>query len=135
LGQIEVRDSKEVPHLRDHPLFANGHDLLIQEGVQTQERIQNLIAEPQVYMMDRYVVGGYYRLHASQPALAAPPDHATQQVVPLAFDQSAQLPQPGMPPGISAPNRFYMYGVIARLALLAASYELEATDPEAEIYD
>jgi glutamate--cysteine ligase len=28
-----------------------------------------------------------------------------------------------------------MYGVIARLAMLAASYELEATDPEAEIYD
>jgi len=28
-----------------------------------------------------------------------------------------------------------MYGVIARLAMLAASYELEATDPNAEIYD
>ncbi|HNN34594.1 MAG TPA: glutamate--cysteine ligase, partial [Ottowia sp.] len=28
------------------------------------------------------------------------------------------------------PNRFYMYGVIARLAMVAASYELEATDPE-----
>jgi len=25
-----------------------------------------------------------------------------------------------------------MYGVVARLAMLAASYELEATDPEAE---
>ena len=32
-------------------------------------------------------------------------------------------------PGASAPNRFYMYGVIGRLAMLAASYELEATDP------
>jgi glutamate--cysteine ligase len=38
-------------------------------------------------------------------------------------------------PGASAPNRFYMYGVIGRLAMLAASYELEATDPDAEIYD
>jgi glutamate--cysteine ligase len=28
-----------------------------------------------------------------------------------------------------------MYGVIGRLAMLAASYELEATDPEAENYD
>jgi glutamate--cysteine ligase len=27
------------------------------------------------------------------------------------------------------PNRFYMYGVVARLALLAASVELEKTDP------
>ena len=34
-----------------------------------------------------------------------------------------------------APNRFYMYGVVARLAMLAASYELEATDPNAEDYD
>jgi glutamate--cysteine ligase len=25
-----------------------------------------------------------------------------------------------------------MYGVVGRLAMLAASYELEATDPEAE---
>jgi glutamate--cysteine ligase len=28
-----------------------------------------------------------------------------------------------------------MYGVIARLAMLAASYELEATDPNAEVYE
>jgi glutamate--cysteine ligase len=28
-----------------------------------------------------------------------------------------------------------MYGVIGRLAMLAASYELEATDPEAEKYE
>jgi glutamate--cysteine ligase len=28
-----------------------------------------------------------------------------------------------------------MYGVIARLAMLAASYELEATDPDAEVYE
>jgi glutamate--cysteine ligase len=28
-----------------------------------------------------------------------------------------------------------MYGVVARLAMLAASYELEATDPNAEVYD
>ncbi|MFN9708490.1 MAG: glutamate--cysteine ligase, partial [Burkholderiales bacterium] len=31
-----------------------------------------------------------------------------------------------------SPNRFYMYGVLARLAMLAAAYELEATDPAAE---
>ena len=55
--------------------------------------------------------------------------------VPLAFEQSTHLPQPGIKPGASAPNRFYMYGVVARLAMLAASYELEATDPNAEVYD
>jgi glutamate--cysteine ligase len=28
-----------------------------------------------------------------------------------------------------------MYGVVGRLAMLAASYELESTDPQAERYD
>ena len=42
---------------------------------------------------------------------------------------------PGMKPGASTPNRFYMYGVIARLAMLSASYELETTDPDAEVYE
>jgi glutamate--cysteine ligase len=55
--------------------------------------------------------------------------------VPLAFAESTHLPQPGLKPGASAPNRFYMYGVIGRLAMLAASYELEATDPLAEHYE
>ena len=54
--------------------------------------------------------------------------------MPLAFSNSSHLPQPGARPGASAPNRFYMYGVIARLAMLAASYELEATDPLAESF-
>jgi glutamate--cysteine ligase len=79
------------------------------------------------------VVGGFYRVHAQQGAdepLSAP----GSSYVPLAFAQSLSLPEPGMRPGASAPNRFYMYGVIARLAMLAASYELEVTDPEAESY-
>jgi glutamate--cysteine ligase len=55
--------------------------------------------------------------------------------VPLAFADDAKLPKLGEKPGASAPNRFYMYGVIARLAMVAAAYEMEATDPEAEIVD
>jgi glutamate--cysteine ligase len=53
----------------------------------------------------------------------------------MPFAESAHLAQPGAKPGASAPNRFYMYGVIARLAMLAASYELERTDPNAEVID
>src|SRR5574340_792553 len=48
------------------------------------------------------------------------------------FPDFSHLPRPGEKPGASAPNRFYMYGVIARLAMLAASYELEATDRSEE---
>jgi len=87
-----------------------------------------------VYMIDRYVVGGFYRVHAERGVdenLNAP----GASYVPLAFAESHQLPRRGEKPGASAPNRFYMYGVIGRLAMLAASYELEATDPDAEVYE
>jgi glutamate--cysteine ligase len=109
-------------------------DVIIQEGVLTHERINETVAEPVVYMLDRYVVGGFYRVHAERGVdenLNAP----GASFVPLAFEQSAHLPEPGARPGVSAPNRFYMYGVVARLAMLAASYEMEATDPNAEQYD
>ena len=110
------------------------NDVIIQEGVLTHERINDAVAEPVVYMMDRYVVGGFYRVHAERGVdenLNAP----GASFVPLAFADTPHLPQPGVKPGASVPNRFYMYGVIGRLAMLAASYELEATDPEAEVYD
>ena len=106
-------------------------NVIIQEGVLTNERINEAVAEPVVYMMDRYVVGGFYRVHAERGVdenLNAP----GAQFVPLAFDESTRLPEPGVKTGASAPNRFYVYGVIARLAMLAASYELEATDPQAD---
>ena len=107
--------------------------VLVQEGVVTHERMHDAVAEPVVYMMDRYVVGGFYRVHADRAEdenLNAP----GSSFVPLAFAHSSHLPAPGEKPGASAPNRFYMYGVIGRLAMLAASYELETTDPDAEDY-
>ena len=130
---LTLRDAKDLEALAAKTSLPTG-DVLVQEGVLTHERINDAVAEPVVYMMDRYVVGGFYRVHAERGVeehLNAP----GAQFVPLAFAQSAHLPQPGMKPGASAPNRFYMYGVMGRLAMLAASYELEATDPEAEIYD
>lgn len=108
-------------------------ELIVQEGLATQERLRDAAAEPVVYMMDRYVVGGFYRAHAqrgSDQSLDAP----GARCVPLAFEHNAFMPHTPQP-GASAPNRFYMYGVVARLAMLAASYELEATDPLAEVYD
>lgn len=133
-GLMTVRDAKELDTLLPKPrtkaaaALPRG-ELIVQEGVLTHERIHDAVAEPVVYMIDRYVVGGFYRVHAERGEdenLNAP----GASFVPLAFSASAQLPKPGAKAGASAPNRFYMYGVIARLALVAASYELEATDPE-----
>jgi glutamate--cysteine ligase len=140
MGIMTVRDVKDLDawaaknKSSNTPLAKAVLDIIIQEGVQTNERVNAAVAEPVVYMMDRYVVGGFYRIHADRGIdenLNAP----GASYVPLAFADSGRLPQSGEMPGASSPNRFYMYGVIARLAMLAASYELEATDPNAEVYD
>lgn len=139
MGIMTVRDAAELNELNRRTrnkmsTVKDGlpvSDVLIQEGVTTNERINEAVAEPVVYMLDRYVVGGFYRVHAERGVdenLNAP----GASFVPLAFDQGAHLPEPGVKPGVSAPNRFYMYGVLARLAMLGASYELEQTDPDAE---
>ncbi|QWE24574.1 glutamate--cysteine ligase [Polynucleobacter sp. AP-Elch-400A-B2] len=105
-------------------------DVLIQEGVYTFEKVNEAVAEPVVYMIDRYVIGGFYRVHTDRGPdenLNAPGMH----FVPLAFEQNS-IPDLGAKPGSAPPNRFYLYGVVARLALLAASLELERSDPNAE---
>ncbi len=140
-GVLTVRDVKDLDdttRLRERMGVAKDGeaitDVIIQEGVASYERIHGTVAEPVVVMLDRYVVGGFYRVHADRGTdenLGGP----GSSFVPLAFAESTQLPRAGAKPGASAPNRFYMYGVIGRLAMLAASYELEATDPEAENID
>ena len=102
-------------------------EVIIQEGVYTFESINDAVAEPVVYMMDHYVVGGFYRVHTGRAVdenLNAPGMH----FVPLAFESCCSLPDVSGAPD-AAPNRFYAYGVVARLALLAAAIELEENDP------
>jgi glutamate--cysteine ligase len=142
MGIMTVRDPKELADLSRRTrnkmsVIKDGQEVsevILQEGVPTYERINDAAAEPVVYMIDRYVVGGFYRVNAERGVdenLNAP----GASFVPLAFAEAGHLTRAGAKPGASAPNRFYMYGVIARLAMLAASYELEATDPEAEVYE
>lgn len=102
------------------------HDVIVQEGVYTFETVGDAIAEPVVYMIDRFVVGGFYRVHTQRGKdqnLNAP----GMQFVPLAFAEPCSSPDPGDPG--CPPNRFYAYGVIARLALLAAAIEIERMVP------
>jgi len=134
-GILTVREPKDLDALEPmagaEPLAG---PMIVQEGVPAYERMNDAVAEPVVYMIDRYVVGGFYRVHAERgidEVLSAP----GSSYVPLAFAPSGHLPRRGEKPGASAPNRFYMYGVIGRLAMLAAAYELEATDPDAESYE
>jgi glutamate--cysteine ligase len=101
------------------------HEVIIQEGVPTLETVNGGVAEPVVYMVDRHVVGGFYRVHPERGLdenLNAPGMH----FAPLAFSQPCNVPD-CLAGGDTAANRFYTYGVVARLALLAASVELERT--------
>lgn len=102
-------------------------DVLVQEGVYTFESINEAVAEPVVYMIDHYIVGGFYRVHTGRGTdenLNAPGMH----FVPLPFDTTCILPNRNARADFIS-NRFYAYGVIARLALLAAAQELEQSDP------
>lgn len=86
--------------------------VIIQEGVYTFERVgeEQAVAEPVVYAIGSYVVGGFYRVNKDRGVtenLNAPGMNFES----LAFASSYASPQ------------FYAYGVIARLALLAAARE------------
>ncbi|MDO8206805.1 MAG: glutamate--cysteine ligase [Gallionella sp.] len=136
MGIMTVKDASEITGLNRKQrnkmsVVKEGlqvHDVLVQEGVYTFENIDEAVAEPVVYMIDHSVVGGFYRVHTGRGVdenLNAP----GMQFVPLAFESCCTLPNPDCAPD-DTPNRFYAYGVVARLALLAASLELEGMESE-----
>ena len=97
--------------------------LLIQEGVYTFETMTDgAVAEPVIYMIGHFVVGGFYRVHQGREKnenLNAP----GMYFEPLAFAEPCNTPCQKRSPGDGV-NRFYCYGVIARLAALAAAREI-----------
>ncbi len=98
--------------------------VILQEGIYTFETWgnDNAVAEPVIYMIDHFVVGGFYRVHTKRGInenLNAP----GMQFEPLACINSCVTPDNRQAPD-AYPNRFYAYGVIARLALLAAAREI-----------
>ncbi|UQB42648.1 glutamate--cysteine ligase [Thiomicrospira microaerophila] len=98
--------------------------MLVQEGVYTFETVEEAVAEPVVYMIHNHVIGGFYRIHTGKTAtdnLNSPGMHFE----PMSFQQSGVLPDQTQDPD-AEPNRFYAYGVVARLALLAAAREIQS---------
>ncbi|MGA9396332.1 MAG: glutamate--cysteine ligase [Azonexus sp.] len=139
MGIMTVRDADEVIALnrKQRNKMSVGKEglevseVIIQEGVHTFEKLRDAVAEPVIYMIDRYVVGGFYRVHTGRGKdenLNAPGMHFE----PLAFDTGCNLPDYNSDNPDSPPNRFYAYGVVGRLACLAAALELERTAPEAD---
>ncbi|MDO4696790.1 MAG: glutamate--cysteine ligase [Neisseria sp.] len=121
-------------------------EVIVQEGIYSYETLDGAVSEPVVYMIDRFVVGGFFRVHEGRAAdenLNATGMSFVQlsQAIPVAgseeggeerckrvFEQWETLgvPQTGANPDCEN-NRLYVYGVMARLSLLAAAVELEQT--------
>jgi glutamate--cysteine ligase len=131
MGIMTVKDASEVRDLNRKQrnkmaVVKEGlsvSDVLVQEGVYTFETINEAVAEPVIYMIDHFVVGGFYRVHTERGVdenLNAP----GMSFVPLAFENSCIYPDANCAPD-DVPNRFYAYGVVGRLAMLAAAVELE----------
>ena len=133
MSVMTVRDAAEVLQMnrkqRTSMSTTKGsrkvHRVLLQEGVYTEEVTQEgAVAEPVVYMIGRFVVGGFYRVHQGRgvdESLNAPGMHFE----PLAFSDACNMPS-HQRQLLDPLNRFYVYGVIARLAAVAASREIES---------
>ena len=131
MGVMTVHSSEEVYELnrKQRTKMATTKEgqkvtkAIIQEGVYTHETWAGpgTVAEPVIYMIDQNVVGGFYRVHpkrATNENLNSPGMYFER----LAFDECCNSPDREQSPD-AHPNRFYTYGVIARLALLAAARE------------
>jgi glutamate--cysteine ligase len=137
MGIIMVHDAAEILQLnrkqRNKMAKIKGnqqvHRVMIQEGVYSFETMTNgAVAEPVVYMIGQYVVGGFYRVHKELGAndiLNTPGMHFE----PLAFAKACNVPKS---PCLEGQDRFYAYGVIARLAALAAARETAALKGDKE---
>ena len=132
MGVMSIRSQDEISELnrKERTRMATTKEgqkvsqVIIQEGVYTHETWgdEETVAEPVVYMMDRQVVGGFYRVHGKRTTsqnLNTP----GMRFEPLAFLDCCSIPEPNLEADCHQ-NRFYTYGVISRLALLAASHEI-----------
>jgi len=132
MGIISINDVSQIKNLnrkqRNKMLSTKGNVLpdrvILQEGVYSFEetRTSNNVAEPVIYSFSNYLIGGFYRTHENKKnneSLNSP--GMIFQPIPLNdICLSPELSQP-----IDSPtNRYYVYGVIARLAILAAAKEL-----------
>lgn len=97
--------------------------VIIQEGIYTFETlgVEQAVAEPVVYLWGDSVVGGFYRVHKERGVdenLNTPGMHFE----PIAFSQPCH--EPCQTESGVQQNRFYLYGLVAKLSMLAAAREI-----------
>lgn len=99
--------------------------VIIQEGVYTFETFgaDQAVAEPVVYLLGSCVIGGFYRVHKDRRVdenLNSP----GMEFQPIAFTEPCTQPREELDPD-ACPNRFYTYGIVAQLSMLAAAREMK----------
>ena len=132
MGIISINDISQIKNLnrkqRNKMLSTKGNVLpdrvILQEGVYSFEEtsISNNVAEPVIYSFSNYLIGGFYRTHENKknneslnsPGMIFQPIPLNDICISPEFSQ----------PIDSQTNKYYVYGVIARLAILAAAKEL-----------
>lgn len=142
MGVMPIFDANDLRGLnrkqRTHMSAAKGGRTvtaaIIQEGIysfetwpdsQNELTEEERVAEPVVYMIGHHVVGGFYRVHKRR----GPNENLNSPGMyfePLAFANVGDHPltsEERRHANTKNPNRFYAYGVVARLALLAAAKE------------
>jgi len=127
MGVMSINDPKDVLHLsrgkRSHMLKTKGNrsieSVILQEGIPTVTRWDDRVAEPVLYLMGSEVVGAFYRTHQArtvQDNLNTP----GMELIPIEWQKSSLQFEHGE-------SNLYAYSVVARLAVLAAAYEIAGT--------
>jgi len=130
MGVLSIHDPSEIKTLnrkkRVDMTVTKGRlpikQVIIQEGVYTFEIWQGAVAEPVVYLFGQYVVGGFYRVHTGR-GITDNLNSPGMQFESLPFVKACNTPEIDKKQEGQYANRFYVYGVIARLAVLAAARE------------
>ena len=137
MGIMQVRSIDELMNLnrkqRTRMLKTKGGNkvdrVILQECIYSNEILKptNHVAEPVIYSFGSNLVGGFYRLHDAKnnsENLNSP----GMTFHPIPFKEACINPNDNETI-YSDTNKFYIYGVIARLAILAASKELYNIEP------
>lgn len=130
MGILTVETAEAIAQLsrkkRSHMMRTKGNraiqQVILQEGVSSVTRWQETVAEPVIYLFGSKVIGGFYRTHATRNAqenLNTP----GMQLHPFHFGKINQLTQYALIQNSNA-SQLYAYGVVARLAALAATGEV-----------
>ena len=132
MGVITIDNINQIRNLnrkqRNKMLSSKGkiipNRVILQEGVYSFEEIKNTnsVAEPVIYSFSNYLIGGFYRAHenkANNENLNSP----GMMFHPIPLNDICISPDMSTPVD-SQINRYYVYGVIARLAILSAAKEL-----------